>query len=160
MKLIVCCVGHRTPAWVSAGFDDYVRRMPREMPIQLIEVRPERRPAKAPGPASLARMVAAEAVRIRAALPMACSVVALDEAGMSFTTAQFALRLEAFRREGHDVAFVIGGADGLDPGLKQSATLLLSLSTLTLPHQLVRVLLVEQLYRGVSLLHRHPYHRE
>jgi 23S rRNA (pseudouridine1915-N3)-methyltransferase len=160
MKLIVCCVGHRTPAWVSAGFDDYVRRMPREMPIQLIEVRPERRPVKAPGPASLARMVAAEAVRIRAALPTGCTVVALDEGGRSFTTAQFAHRLEAFRREGHDVAFVIGGADGLDQGLKQSATLLLSLSALTLPHQLVRVLLVEQLYRGVSLLHHHPYHRE
>jgi 23S rRNA (pseudouridine1915-N3)-methyltransferase len=160
MKFIVCCVGHRTPAWVSAGFDDYVRRMPREMPIQLIEVRPERRPAKAPSPGSLARMIAAEAIRIRAALPAGCTVVALDEAGRSFTTSQFADRLEAFRREGHDVAFVIGGADGLDQGLKQSAALLVSLSALTLPHQLVRVLLVEQLYRGVSLLHHHPYHRE
>lgn len=160
MRLIICCVGHRTPAWVSAGFDDYARRMPREMPPHLIEVRPERRPAKAPNPASLARMMAAEAVRIRAALPSACTMVALDEGGRSFTTNQFARRLEGFRREGRDVAFVIGGADGLDPGLKQGAALLLSLSALTLPHQLVRVLLVEQLYRGVSLLHHHPYHRE
>ena len=148
------------PAWVSAGFDNYARRMPREMPIQLIEVRPERRPAKAPSPASLARMVAAEANRIRAALPSGCTLVALDEAGRSFTTGQFARRLENFRWEGRDLAFVIGGADGLDQGLKQSAALLLSLSALTLPHQLVRVLLVEQLYRGVSLLHHHPYHRE
>jgi len=160
MRLIICCVGHRTPAWVSAGFDDYARRMPRETPMHLIEVRPERRPAKAPSPASLARMLATEAIRIRAALPPVCTVVALDEAGSSFTTSQFARRLEAFRREGRDVAFVIGGADGLDQGLKQSAALLLSLSPLTLPHQLVRVLLVEQLYRCASLLHQHPYHRE
>ena len=160
MRLIVCCVGQRAPAWVSAGFDDYARRMPREMPIHLVEVRPERRPAKAPGAASLARMVTLEAERIRAALPSACTVVALDETGRSFTTSQFARRLEEFRREGRDVAFVIGGADGLDKGLKQSAALLLSLSTMTLPHQLVRVLLVEQLYRGASLLQHHPYHRE
>jgi 23S rRNA (pseudouridine1915-N3)-methyltransferase len=145
---------------VSAGFDDYARRMPRETPMHLIEVRPERRPAKAPSPASLARMLATEAIRIHAALPPVCTVVALDEAGSSFTTSQFARRLEAFRREGRDVAFVIGGADGLDQGLKQSAALLLSLSPLTLPHQLVRVLLVEQLYRCASLLHQHPYHRE
>ena len=160
MRLLVCCVGHRTPAWVSAGFDNYARRMPREMSIQLIEVRPERRPAKAPSPASLARMVAGEANRIRAALPSGCTLVALDEAGRSLTTGQFARCLENFRREGRDLAFVIGGADGLDQGLKQSAALLLSLSALTLPHQLVRVLLVEQLYRGVSLLQHHPYHRE
>ena len=117
MKLILCAVGHRMPAWVSAGFDDYTRRMPREMPIHLIEVRPERRPAKAPNPASLARMMAAEAARIRAALPSACTVVALDEGGRSFTTSQFSRRLEGFRREGRDVAFVIGGADGLEQGL-------------------------------------------
>lgn len=130
------------------------------MPVQLIEVRAERRPSKAPKAAELAKIVAAEAGRIRAALPGGCAVVALDEAGKSFTTSQFARRLETFRREGLDVAFVIGGADGLDRGLKQSASLVLSLSALTLPHQLVRVLLVEQLYRGVSLLHHHPYHRE
>jgi 23S rRNA (pseudouridine1915-N3)-methyltransferase len=89
-----------------------------------------------------------------------CTVVVLDEAGRSFTSTQFASRLEAFRREGRAVAFVIGGADGLDQGLKQSAALLLSLSAMTLPHQLVRVLLVEQLYRSASLLQHHPYHRE
>lgn len=160
MRFIVCSVGHRMPAWVSAGFNDYVRRMPREMPIDLIEVRPERRPAKAVSPAQRATMLAAEAARIRAALPRGCTMVALDQTGRSFTTSEFARRLADFRREGRNVAFVIGGADGLDPGLKQSAALLLSLSALTLPHQLVRVLLAEQLYRGISLLHNHPYHRE
>jgi 23S rRNA (pseudouridine1915-N3)-methyltransferase len=160
MRFILCAVGHRMPAWVSAGFDDYTRRMPRGLPIELIEVRPERRPAKAASPAQLGRIMAAEGARIRAALPPGCAVVALDEKGRSFSTSEFARRLEQWRREGRDVVFVIGGADGLDPGLRQSASLLLSLSSLTLPHQLVRVLLAEQLYRGVSLLHNHPYHRE
>jgi 23S rRNA (pseudouridine1915-N3)-methyltransferase len=156
----VCSVGHRMPAWVNAGFVDYARRMPREMPIELIEVRPERRPAKTASQAEIAKIVAAEAVRIYAALPPSCAVVALDQTGRSFTTNEFTSRLERFRRDGRDVAFVVGGADGLDRALKQSASLLLSLSELTLPHQLVRVLLAEQLYRGVSLLHHHPYHRE
>jgi 23S rRNA (pseudouridine1915-N3)-methyltransferase len=104
--------------------------------------------------------MAAEAGRIRAALPDGCELVALDERGKSFTTTQFAKMMEGWRQGGRDVAFVIGGADGLDAGLKKSAGLLLSLSSFTLPHQLVRVLLAEQLYRGAALLHNHPYHRE
>ncbi|HTO44281.1 MAG TPA: 23S rRNA (pseudouridine(1915)-N(3))-methyltransferase RlmH [Burkholderiales bacterium] len=160
MKFIVCAVGHRMPAWVDAAFGDYVRRLPRELPIDLIEVRPPPRPLKKASAAQIARTMAAEAGRIRAALPAGCTMVALDEKGKSFTSVQFAQRLERWRREARDVAFVIGGADGLDPELKRHASLLLSLSSLTLPHRLVRVLLAEQLYRGVSLLHNHPYHRE
>jgi 23S rRNA (pseudouridine1915-N3)-methyltransferase len=160
MKVILCAVGRRMPAWVSAGFDDYIRRMPREMPIELIEIRPERRPAKAARALEIAKILTAEGARIRAALPPACELVALDERGKSFTTSQFARLLEGWRRDGRDVAFVIGSADGLDLKLKQSAGLLLSLSTLTLPHQLVRVLLAEQLYRSAAVLHNHPYHRE
>jgi 23S rRNA (pseudouridine1915-N3)-methyltransferase len=160
MKFIVCAVGHRMPAWVDAAFGDYVRRLPRETPVDLIEVRPPPRPLKTASAAQIARSMAAEAGRIRAALPAGCTVVALDEKGKSFTSVEFAQRLERWRREARDVAFVIGGADGLDPELKRRASLLLSLSSLTLPHRLVRVLLAEQLYRGVSLLHNHPYHRE
>ncbi len=148
------------PGWVSAGFDDYARRMPREMPIELIEIRPERRPARAASPGEIAKILAAEGGRIRAALPESCGLVALDERGKSFTTSQFAHLLEGWRRDGRDVAFAIGGADGLDQRLKQSASLMLSLSMLTLPHRLMRVLLAEQLYRAASLLHNHPYHRE
>jgi 23S rRNA (pseudouridine1915-N3)-methyltransferase len=160
MKFIVCAVGHRMPTWVDAAFGDYVRRLPRELPVDLIEVRPPPRPLKRASAAQIARSMAAEAGRIRAALPAGCTVVALDEKGKSFTSLEFARRLERWRREARDVAFVIGGADGLDPELKRRASLLLSLSSLTLPHRLVRVLLAEQLYRGVSLLHNHPYHRE
>ena len=160
MKLILCAVGHRMPPWVGAGFEDYARRMPREMPIELIEIRPEQRPAKAASTAQIAKIMAAEGTRIRAALPTDCALVALDERGKSFTTSQFAQQLERWRQGGRDVGFVIGGADGLDAGLKASADLLLSLSSFTLPHQLVRVVLAEQLYRGAALLHNHPYHRE
>ena len=160
MRLIVCAVGHRMPGWVSAGFDDYARRMPREMRIELIEVRPERRPAKAASAAETARILAAEGARIRAALPASHEVIVLDEKGKSFTTREFAGLLEGWMRDGRNVAFVIGSPDGLDGGLKREAALMLSLSALTLPHQLVRVLLAEQLYRGASLLHNHPYHRE
>ena len=160
MKFIVCAVGHRMPAWVIAAFGDYVRRIPREIPVDLIEVRPAPRPAKPASAAQIARSMTAEAARICTALPPGCTVVTLDEKGQSFTSVEFAQGLERWRREANDVAFVIGGADGLDPELKRRAALLLSLSPLTLPHQLVRVLLAEQLYRGVSLLHNHPYHRE
>ena len=156
----MCAVGHRMPAWVNAAFGDYVRRLPRETPVDLIEVRPAPRPAKIASVAQISRSMTAEAGRIRAALPARCTVVALDEKGKSFTSVEFAQRIERWRREARDVAFVIGGADGLDPELKRGASLLLSLSSLTLPHRLVRVLLAEQLYRGVSLLHNHPYHRE
>src|SRR5262245_53546742 len=160
MRFIVCAVGHRMPAWVNAAFGEYVRRLPRETPVDLVEVRPAPRPAKAASAAQIARSMATEAERIRAALPTGCTVVALDEKGKSFTSVEFGQRLERCGREARGVPFVIGSADGLAPELKRGASLVLSLSSLTLPHRLVRVLLAEQLYRGVSLLHNHPYHRE
>ena len=160
MKLLVCAVGHRMPAWVGAGFDDYARRMPRELPIELIEIRPPARPSKPLHRTDVERLLDAEAQRIRAALPAGCRVVALDEHGQSYATGEFARMIEGWMREGGDTAFVIGGADGLQPRLKSDASLRLSLSAMTLPHQLVSVLLAEQLYRAISLLHRHPYHRE
>ena len=133
--------------------------MPRESPLQLLEIRPERRPAGAATPGHVARMLKAEAERLRAVVPAGAFVVGLDERGHAYDTQRFARLLEGWLREGRDVAFLIGGADGLEPGLKRSAHLLLSLSAMTLPHQLVRVLLAEQLYRAASLLRNHPYHR-
>lgn len=148
------------PAWVDAGFQEYARRMPREMPIELLEVRPERRLSKGLGATAIQKLQAIEGARMRAALPDTCRMVALDVHGKAFTTSQFARLLEAWMRETKDVAFLIGGVDGLDERLKQSASLMLSLSSMTIPHQLVRVLLAEQLYRSMSLLRNHPYHRE
>jgi 23S rRNA (pseudouridine1915-N3)-methyltransferase len=154
----VCAVGHRMPAWVAAGFQEYVSRMPREATVELVEVRPEPRPAK-PSPAIITKLMAAESKRMLACLPVDCFTVALDERGKSVTTEQLARLLQDWMRIGRDVAFLIGGADGLDQRVKQDAALTLSLSSMTLPHQLVRVLLAEQLYRALSLLRNHPYHR-
>jgi 23S rRNA (pseudouridine1915-N3)-methyltransferase len=159
LRLLVLAVGNRMPAWVSAGFEEYARRMPRESPLHLLEIRPERRPAGDATLGHVARMLKSEAERLRAVVPAGAFVVGLDERGQSYDTQRFARLLEGWLREGRDVAFLIGGADGLEPGLKRSAHLLLSLSAMTLPHQLVRVLLAEQLYRAASLLRNHPYHR-
>jgi 23S rRNA (pseudouridine1915-N3)-methyltransferase len=159
MKFLIHAVGHRMPAWVSAGFEEYERRMPRESTLVLKEIRPE---AIAAGQSSLAavdRVRRIEGERLRSGLPAACRVVALDERGQVHSTEAFARLISGWAQEGRDVAFLIGGAEGLDPALKQSAHLMLSLSAMTLPHQLVRVILAEQLYRAVSLLRNHPYHR-
>jgi len=159
MRLLVLAVGHKMPAWVSAGFDDYARRMPREMPIHLVEIKPEPRGSGAPSSGQTERLLKAEGGRLRAAIPAGAICVALDERGEAVSTQGLAKRLEGWRLQGSDVAFLIGGADGLDPDLRRSARLMLSLSAMTLPHQLVRVILAEQLYRAASLLQNHPYHR-
>jgi 23S rRNA (pseudouridine1915-N3)-methyltransferase len=144
------------PGWVTAGFEEYARRMPREMPLQLKELKPAQRSAAG----DTARWLQAEAERINAAAPAGLLRVALDERGRSFPTRILAEHLERWRGDGRDVAFIIGGADGLAPELKTGAGLLWSLSPLTLPHGLVRVVLAEQLYRAASMLAGHPYHRE
>lgn len=156
MKLSVLAVGHRMPAWVTAGFEEYARRMPREMPLQLKELKPAQRSSAG----DTARWLQTEAERINAAAPAGILRIVLDEHGRSFPTRVLAEHLERWRGDGRDVAFIIGGADGLAPELKTGAGLLWSLSPLTLPHGLVRVVLAEQLYRAASLLAGHPYHRE
>ncbi len=156
MKLLILAVGHKMPEWVAAGFSEYSRRMPREARIELIEIKPEPRTS---GKAT-SQLLEAEAKRILAALPQNTICIALDEHGSSWTTKQLSDRMRQWMTEGHDVAFIIGGADGLHESVKKSSQQLLALSTMTLPHAMVRVLLAEQLYRAHSLLCNHPYHRE
>ena len=158
MKFRIVAVGHKMPAWINTGFTEYVRRMPREARIELIEIKPAARNGS--GEKSVQQWLAAEAGRIRAALPARTYKVVLDERGTALATADIARRIARWKQDGVDVAFVIGGADGTARELKQDADLLLSLSPLTLPHGLCRILLAEQLYRAVSLLAGHPYHRE
>jgi len=158
MKFRIVAVGHKLPAWINAGFTEYAQRMPRESRIELIEVKPA--PRSGSGEKSVRQWLAAEAVRIRAALPARSFKVVLDERGEPLVTAGLARRIERWKQDGRDVAFVVGGADGTARELQQEADLLLSLSSLTLPHGLCRVILAEQLYRAVSLLAGHPYHRE
>ena len=160
MKLRIVVVGHKPPGWVAAGFEDYARRMPREARIELTEIKPAARSRQAQSGASIARILASEKTRILAAVPVDSVKIALDERGKSLSTADLARKLAGWMQRGRDVSFMVGSADGLDLDLKKDADLLLSLSAMTLPHAMVRVLLAEQLYRAMSLLQNHPYHRE
>jgi 23S rRNA (pseudouridine1915-N3)-methyltransferase len=156
LKLYIIAVGNKAPAWVVSGFGEYAKRMPPEARVELIEVKPEPREAgKTP-----AQMMAAEAKRILAALPQSARLVALDERGKDWSTKDFAAKISAWQQEGDDIAFVIGGADGLAEEVKSRAVQMIRISSLTLPHALVRVILAEALYRAVSLNQGHPYHRE
>lgn len=156
MRLVIAAVGQRQPAWADAAYDDFAKRFPPEMRLELKAVKAEPRS----GGKTAAQLMAAEAQRLEAACPKGARRVLLDERGTRLTTVQLAERLNAWRGEGRDVAFVIGGPDGLDPTLKASADESLRLSDLTLPHAFVRVLLAEALYRAWSLAIGHPYHRE
>jgi len=156
MRMIVVAVGHRMPAWVQSGFEEYARRLPREAQLELIEVKPAPRSRAV----SVERALAQEESRIEAVTPAGCQRVVLDERGVEVTSAGLARKLEAWLGAGRDVALVIGGADGLTDRLRRSADLSLALSRLTLPHGLARILLAEQLYRAISIMHNHPYHRE
>lgn len=158
MKFVVIAVGRKMPAWIDAGFSEYAQRMPRECRTELIELKPATRSGS--GAKTVQQWLAFEAERIRAALPARCYKVVLDECGKPHTTNDIARRIERWKQDGQDVAFVIGGADGTSRGLQDESDLLLALSPLTLPHGLCRVMLAEQLYRAVSLLAGHPYHRE
>ncbi|MEO8006636.1 MAG: 23S rRNA (pseudouridine(1915)-N(3))-methyltransferase RlmH [Betaproteobacteria bacterium] len=160
MVLRIVCVGNKPPAWVAAGFEDYARRMPREARIELAEIKPATRGSQTQSPGAIAKLLEAEKTRILASLPAGCVKIALDEHGKSMSTALLARRMTAWMQDGRDVAFMIGSADGLHPALKKDADLLLSLSEMTLPHAMVRVLLAEQLYRAMSMIRNHPYHRE
>lgn len=156
MKLLILAVGNKMPSWITEGFNEYAKRMPREAKLELIEIKPEaRNSGKTP-----AQIMETEAQRIRAALPVSALCIALDEHGATPTTKQFAQQMQDWMQQGRDVAFIIGGADGLHPSVKLQAQQLLALSAFTLPHGMARVLLAEQLYRAHSLLHNHPYHRE
>lgn len=153
MKLRLVAIGSRPPAWVSAGFEAYARRLPREMPLELVEIASV---ARRNLPA--ARVREAEGARLLAQTGSRDWVVALDERGRARTTTELAERLDDWRMQGRDVAFLIGGADGLDAACLERADETLSLSPMTMPHALVRVLLAEQLYRAWTVLSGHPYH--
>jgi 23S rRNA (pseudouridine1915-N3)-methyltransferase len=158
MKLLVLAVGQRQPAWADAAWADFAKRLPPEMRLELRELKAEPRS----GGKTAAQCMAAEAQRFEAALAQERRPrrVVLDERGTRLSTLQLAERLRAWRDDGRDAALLIGGPDGLDPALKQSADESLRLSDLTLPHAFARVLLAEALYRAWSVLEGHPYHRE
>jgi 23S rRNA (pseudouridine1915-N3)-methyltransferase len=155
VRLLVVAVGQRVPDWAQTAWDDYAKRFPHDLKLELRAVKTEPRASK-----TVAALYAAERSRIEGALPKGCRIVALDERGSTLTTQALAGKLQQWQLEGDDVALVIGGPDGLDPAFKQAAHERIRLSDLTLPHAMVRVLLVEQLYRAWSINANHPYHRE
>ena len=155
MKLLLIAVGQRVPDWAQTAYEDYAKRFPPELKVELKAVKTEPRGSK-----TLATLYAAGRERIEAALPRGARVVVLDERGTALTTKALAERLRGWQLEGDDVALVIGGPDGLDPAFRQAAHERIRLSDLTLPHAMVRVLLIEQLYRAWSVNAGHPYHRE
>lgn len=156
MRIHLITVANKAPAWVVEGYNEYAKRMPPETRLELVEVKPEpRESGKTPE-----QMMAAEGKRILAAIPKGVTVVALDERGRDIDTKALAKLLEGWLGGGADVAIVVGGPDGLAPEIKSKAAGLLRLSSLTLPHALVRVLLAEALYRAWAVVKGHPYHRE
>jgi 23S rRNA (pseudouridine1915-N3)-methyltransferase len=156
MRLVILALGERMPHWVDAGFDEYAKRLPPDVPLQLVELKVERRAAGK----TLAQLLDIEGERLLRAVPKDASLTALDERGEQWTTAALAQELRQRNESGRPLAFAIGSADGLAEKVKQRADRVLALSKFTLPHGLVRVLLAEQLYRAVSLLRNHPYHRD
>ena len=156
MEFLITAVGTRMPNWVDEAFNEYQKRMPREARIRLVEIKPEKRD----GGKTAQQVMGVEAERISAAIPKGAMLIALDERGKSFTSQALAQEMQKWLGAGRDVCLIIGGADGLAPEIKQRAELLWSLSPLTLPHGLVRVMLAEQLYRAHSILQNHPYHRD
>ena len=155
MELLIVAGGRRVPDWAQTAWDGDAKRFPPELKVELKAVKTGPRGSK-----SLETVYAAERVRIEAAIPRGARIVALDERGTSLTTVALADKLKAWQLGADDVALVIGGPDGLDPGFRQAAQERIRLSDLTLPHAMVRVLLIEQLYRAWSINAGHPYHRE
>lgn len=155
MKARIVAVGEKPPGWVSEGVAEYRKRLSRWLPLELAEVTPGLR-GKGRDPA---RATAEEGERVLAALPRDAWIVALDGRGKAWSSEELARRMEHWRQQGRDLAFLIGGPEGHAPEVLNAAHERWSLGPLTLPHMLVRLVLAEQLYRAASLLANHPYHR-
>ncbi len=154
MKIAIVAIGQRQPRWADEAIADLLKRFPPDFSVSIRELKAEARPDR-----MAERVRAAETARLRAAVPAGCVTIALDERGGDMTSERFAERLGRWRDDGDSPAFVIGGPDGLTEEFRRSAQLVLRLSSLTLPHALARVVLVEQLYRAWAILVGHPYHR-
>ena len=155
MHIYLIAVGQKMPVWVTQACDDYQKRLPRELRINTIEV-PLIKRGKNP---DIQRIVRDESRKVLSAAPAGCRLIALDVRGKQLTTETLAESLDGWMRQGGDIASVFGGPDGLSNELLQQADQCLSLSGMTFPHPLVRIIVIEQLYRAWSVLNNHPYHR-
>lgn len=155
MKLVLVAVGQRQPSWADTAYEDFAKRFPPEMRLELKAVKAEPRGSK-----TAEQLMAAEATRLEAGIPKGARRIVLDERGTRLTTVQLAERMKVWMNDGRDAALLVGGPDGLDAKLKATADETMRLSDLTLPHAFVRVLLAEALYRAWTMMVNHPYHRE
>lgn len=155
MKLYLVAVGSKMPGWVTEGYTEYARRMPSGCSLHLVEV-----PSLFRGKnLDVERTLRAEGQKMLEVVPRGCKVVTLEVGGRSFSTEELALELQGWMQGGRDVAFLVGGPEGLATECSQASELKWSLSKLTLPHPLVRVVFAEALYRAWSVMTNHPYHR-
>ncbi|NWO08109.1 MAG: 23S rRNA (pseudouridine(1915)-N(3))-methyltransferase RlmH [Alteromonadaceae bacterium] len=155
MRLRLICVGQKMPDWVTQGYNEYARRMPPELSLELTEI-PVAHRGKNP---DIARLMQRESDAILSAVGPRDRVVALEVGGRPWSTEKLAGQLENWQLDGQDVSFLVGGPDGLADACRQRADQQWSLSPLTLPHPLVRIVLAEQLYRAWTITRNHPYHR-
>ena len=155
MQIHLISVGNKMPKWIHEGVNEYAKRMPGECALKLVEIQPGHRGKSA----DIKRAIREEGERMIAAIPKSALTIALDVKGKSWSTEQLSAKLGDWMQDGHDLALLVGGPDGLSEECLKSATLKWSLSALTFPHPLVRIILAEQLYRAWSLLNNHPYHR-
>ena len=155
MLIHLIAIGTRMPAWVEQGFQEYAKRMPPESKIKLLEIAAGKRAKNS----DIKRLTQQEGEKMLAAIPKGAKVVALDVLGKACSTEALAQELKNWQSSGQDIALLIGGPEGLAPDCLQLAEQKISLSNLTLPHPLVRVVLAEQLYRATTILKGHPYHK-
>jgi len=156
MKIHLIAVGKKMPGWVNTGYAEFSKRMPPELQLTLIEISPSIRNKSTP----IEKNLKEEGKRIQSAIPVNSKLIVLDEKGKNFSSITLSRKMESWFPMGQDIAIIIGGADGIDPTIKQQADELWSLSSLIMPHALVRIFIAEQLYRAWSILKGHPYHRE
>lgn len=155
MKINLLAVGQKMPSWVEQGYQEYAHRMPAEAKLELKEIAPGKRGKNA----DIKRIIQDEGDRIKAAIPKNNRIVVLDVKGKTWSTEQLAGRMGDWMQSGQDVSLLVGGPEGLSEDIRGLADERWSLSALTFPHPLVRVILAEQLYRAWSVLRNHPYHR-
>ncbi|MFK5950386.1 MAG: 23S rRNA (pseudouridine(1915)-N(3))-methyltransferase RlmH [Methylococcales bacterium] len=155
MQINLISVGNKMPGWVQQGYDEYAKRMPKACNLQLKEIMPGKRGKNS----DVARIVRDEGERMIQSVPAKTHIVTLDIPGKSWTTPELSMAMKRWMESGQNVALMIGGPEGLSDSVRELASESWSLSKLTFPHPMVRILVAEQLYRAWSILNNHPYHR-
>ncbi|TAK78875.1 MAG: 23S rRNA (pseudouridine(1915)-N(3))-methyltransferase RlmH [Gammaproteobacteria bacterium] len=155
MRIRLLSITHKSPAWIQAGYEEYAKRLPPSCQLELIDIPAEKRTANA----DIKRITEREGEKMLALIKPQHHVIALDVKGKLWTTEQLAEQLAGWQQEGRHLDLLVGGPEGLAPACLQKAETRWSLSTLTFPHILVKLIVAEQIYRAWSILQQHPYHR-